>query len=119
MPISKTASKSQQVGVQIPCGVYTEVPEEDAVRNAEKVSGGGVSAVGPAEGEPDFGRAFDAGSRSHVDCDPAEMRGVASDRLHQGQERNPSCQGLWREEAQLRGPELLGKGVFCVDGWAG
>ena len=107
------------MGVHIPCGVYTEVPEEDAVRNTEKVAGRGVPAVGRAEGAPDFGRAFDAGSRSHVDCDPAEIRCVASGRLPQGKERDPSCPGLWGKEAQLRGPELLGEGVFCVDGWAG
>ena len=62
------------MGVQIPCGVYTEVPEEDAVREAEEVSGQGVSeVVGPAEGKPGFRGALDAGSCAHVDCDPSEI----------------------------------------------
>jgi len=36
-----------------------------------------------------------------------------------GKERDPSCPSLWGAEAQLRGPELLGEGVCCVDSWAG
>ena len=50
------------------------MPEEDAVREAEEVSGQGVSVVvGPAEGKPGFRGALDAGSCAHVDCDSSEI----------------------------------------------
>jgi len=37
----------------------------------------------------------------HVAFDPAEIRGVAGGRLHQGQERDPPGQGLWRAQTQF------------------
>jgi len=33
-------------------------------------------------------------------------------RLHQGQERDPSGQGLWRAQTQFRGAALLGPRIF-------
>jgi hypothetical protein len=45
--------KPQQVGVQIPCGVHSQVSQKDAVRGAEEASGGSVSQVGGAEGKQD------------------------------------------------------------------
>jgi|SRR5581483_563762 len=62
-----------------------------------------------ANAEGVWGRrgAFDAGSCSHDDIDPAQVCGVASDRVNQGQERYPPGAGLWREEAQLRSAALL------------
>ena len=40
--------------------------------------------------------------------DSAEIRGVAGRRVHQGQERDPPGPGLWRAQAQLRGPAFSG-----------
>src|SRR5258705_8941811 len=50
--------------------------------------------------------------------DPAEICGLAGDRLYQRQERYPFGPCLWREEAQFHGPALLGEGIFCLDGWS-
>ena len=63
--------------------------------------GGGVQTTGRAEGESDRRRAFDVGSRAHDDRDPAEVCGVAGDRVYQGQERDPSGAGVRRAEAEL------------------
>ena len=39
---------------------------------------------------------------------PPKIRGVAGRRVHQGQERDPLGPGLWRAQAQFRGPAFLG-----------
>ena len=36
-----------------------------------------------------------------ITCNPAEVRGVAGDRLYQGQERDSSGSGVWGAQAQL------------------
>jgi len=46
-------------------------------------------------------------SCAYVDSDSAEIRGVTSGRLHQGKERDPSCQDLWG-----RGNAILWARVF-------
>src|SRR5580704_10989918 len=56
-------SKPRQVGVRIPCGVHSQVPQEGALRKTEAVPRGGVSQVGAAEGKPDRTRSPHAGSR--------------------------------------------------------
>src|SRR4029077_453294 len=106
--------KPQQMGVQIPCGVHSQVPQEDALRGAATTSRGSVSQAGDAKGKQSRGRPSDAGSRSHDDLDPAEICGLAADRLYQRQERHPFGSCLWREEAQFHGPALLGEGIFCL-----
>src|SRR5438093_5104324 len=100
------------MGVQISCGVHPEVPSKDVVQRTEAVSGGGVPAIGRAEGESNRGRAFDAGSCAHDDCDSAEVRGVASDRVYQGEEGDSLGTGLWREEAEFCGSAFLGPRVL-------
>src|SRR3972149_4903676 len=47
---------------------------------------------------------------------PDQVRGVACDRLHQGEERHPHRQDVRRSEAQLRGPALLGARILRLDG---
>src|SRR5208283_1707360 len=47
--------------------------------------------------------------------DPAEICGQSDGRVYQGQERDPSGASLWREEARLRRPTLLGSRVLRLD----
>ena len=42
---------------------------------------------------------------------PPEVRGIAGDRVHQGQKRDPFGPGLRGAKAQLRGSALLGAGT--------
>ena len=51
-----------------------------------------------------------------VDFDPAEIRGFAGDRVHQGKECDPFGSGVRREEAQLRRAALLGQRRLCIHG---
>ena len=88
--------KPQQTGVQISCGLHSQVPQENAVRAVEAASRRGVPQIGNAEGVQGRRGAFDAGSCSHDDFDPAEICGVASNRVHQGQERYPPGASLWK-----------------------
>src|SRR6185436_19416537 len=91
---------------------HPEVPETDSVCAAETGFGGGVSEIGIATREPDRRRTFDERSRAYDDLDTAEVFGIASGGIHQGQERNPSCPGIRRTEAEFRWAALLGTGIF-------
>jgi hypothetical protein len=55
------------MGLQIPCGVHSQAPQEGAVRGTETVYGRCVSQVGFAEGKPDRGGPPHAGSCAHDD----------------------------------------------------
>ena len=60
----------------------------------------------------------DARSCAHAAVDPAEMRGVAGGRFHQGQERDPHGSGLWRAQTQFRGAAFLGPEILRQHGRA-
>src|SRR5262249_32220729 len=81
----------------------------------ETASGGGISQAGRAEGKQDRRRTPVVGSRAYDDRDPAEIRRVAGDRIHQGQERDTLGAGLWRKEEEPRRPTLLGSRVLRID----
>jgi putative transposase len=70
------------------------------------------SQTGDAKGKQSRGRPSDAGSCSHDDLDPAEIRGLASDRLYQEQERDPFGPCLRGGEAQFHRPALWASGYF-------
>ena len=74
-----------------------------------------IPQVGCAEGKPDRGGASVAGSCAHDDRDPAEIRSVASDRLHQGKERDTLGARVRRKETKFCWSKLLGSGVFRID----
>src|SRR5271157_4939772 len=103
-----------EVGVQIPCGVHPEVPQKDAVRGTETARGRGVPQVGGAERESHRRRAPDARSRAQDDCDSAEVCGVASDWVYQGQERDSLGAGVRGEEEKLCGSAFLGARALRV-----
>ena len=63
-------------------------------------------------------RVFDARSCAHAAVDPAEIRGVAGGRFHQGQERDPHGSGLWRAQTQFLGAAFLGPGILRQHGRA-
>src|ERR1700674_931648 len=61
------------------------------------------------------GRASDARSRAYDDFDPAEVCGVAGDRVHQRKECDSSRARIRRAETQFRRAALLGQRVFRLD----
>jgi len=102
------------VGVQIPRNLHSQVPQEDAVRGTAQAPGGGVSQVSFAKGKQDRRGSSYARSRAYVDFDPTEIRGVTGGWIHQGKERDPSGQGVWREETEFCRSTLLGLFVSIV-----
>ncbi len=108
--------KSHEMGVQIPCRVYPEVPKEKFVSGVAKALDRSISAVGAAEREPDRRRTLGVRSRAYVDCDSAEVCGVASGGVHQRQECDSLGANLWGKEAEFHRATFLGKRILCVDG---
>src|SRR6516162_3552485 len=103
------------MGVQIPRGVHSQVPQEGTLWGTEAASRRYVPQAGLAEGEPDRRRSPLGGSCSHDDLDPTEVRCFAGGRLYQGQECDPPGPDLRREEAQLRGTAFLGQRLLRLD----
>jgi hypothetical protein len=62
--------------------------------------------------------ALDAGSRAHVDIDPAEVFGIAGGGVYQRQERDPFGPDVRGTQAQLCGAALLGERLFRINGRA-
>ena len=100
------------MGLQISCGVHSQVPQEDALWRTEAASRGGVSSTGDAEGKKSRGGPLDAGSCSHDDIDPAEIRGFAGDRVHQGEERHPPGTRLRERKRNFIGQHFWARGHF-------
>ena len=113
-PPKHTKRSSIDRRMQIPRRIHSQVSEEDAVFGVAKASWGGIPQVSNAKGEQDRGRASVERSCAYDDRDPTEIRGVAGDRIHQGQECDTLGTGLRREEAEFRRPAFLGSGVFCI-----
>ena len=108
-----------QVGVQIPRGVHSEVPAEDAVRATAAASWERCSASWPQQKESRIEEGHLMPDHVHMMiCDPAEVCGVAGGRVHQGQERDPFGAGLRGAEAQLRRAAFLGARILRVHGGA-
>jgi hypothetical protein len=82
------------MGLQIPRGLHSQVPQEDVVCPAATASWGGVPQAGSAEGQPDRRGTSHGGSRAHDDIDSTEIRRVSGGRVHQGKERDPLGPGL-------------------------
>src|SRR5215470_10684630 len=107
------------MGLQIPRGVHPEVPEKSALREAAGAFGRSVPAIGRAAGEQDRRGTSDERSRTHDDLDTSEVFGITGSGIHQRQECDSPCAGVWRTEAQFCWPAFLGTRILCVDGWEG
>jgi len=97
------------VGVQIPCGVHSEVPEKNVVFPTEAAFGRSVSPVGATQGMSGSGRALDARSCAYADSDSAEVCGIASSGVHEGEKCDSCGSCVWRAQAQLCRSALLGE----------
>jgi len=74
--------------------------------------GGGVSQAGLAKGKPDRGRASSGRSRAHDDFDPAEIRGVAGDWIHQGKECDHLARVYGEKKRNFVGQHFWARGYF-------
>ena len=107
------------MGMQIPRGVHSEMPEEGVVQGVAARIGDSVSAAYGATGSRDHGGAFDAGPCAHADIDSAEVLRFAGDGVHQRQERNTYCQGARWAKTELRRTAFLGARLLGIDGGEG
>src|SRR5580693_850048 len=89
-----------------------------AVSGIEEASWGSLPSTRGAEGVEDRGRAFAARSRAYVAFHSTEVCGVASGRIHQRQERDPSGPHVRRAKAEFRRATLLGSRIIREHGWA-
>ena len=71
------------MGLQIPRGLHSQVPQKNDLWRIAPTSRRGVRQAGAAEREPDRGRSSSRGSRAYVDFDSTEICGLAGGWLHQ------------------------------------
>ena len=107
------------MGMQISCGVYHEMPEEDPVWANSAGVGASLSGTGTTEGMRNHRGAPHGRSRAHADLDSAEILGGAGDGVYQGQERDPHRTGICWPTAEFCGPAVLGAWVLGLDGGTG
>ena len=86
---------SLEVGVQVSCCIYTEMPTESNIRSIATAIGRSIPHVGRAKGESDIGRALDARPCSYADIDSAKVCGVTSDWIYKRKECDPHCEKFW------------------------
>src|SRR5512135_3849253 len=106
------------MGMQVSCGLDSEMPEEGAIWATSKRTGPRSSEVGVAERERSGRREAESGSCSRGAFDSAEVLGIASGWVYEGQECDLGCKDN-REESQFCGSELLGPRLLCLNGWSG
>src|ERR1700745_3899829 len=102
------------MGVQIPRGVHSQVPQEDSLCRVAATPCGGVSQTRRAKGKQDRGRPSPTGSRAYVDFDPTQTFNGAGDRVYQGKERDTLSPCVRREEAEFRRSALLGQRILRI-----
>src|SRR6185312_9308822 len=103
-------SKPQQMGVQISCGLHSQVPQEDAVRRVEAASRGSVPQIAmQKECRVEEGHLMPDHVHMMISIPPnyavSQVIGYIK-----GEERNPPGPCLRRTKAQLRRAALLGQG---------
>src|SRR5262249_39420244 len=104
--------KPHQVGLQISCGVHSQVPQEDAVCGIETTSRGGVPQAGPAKGKPHRGRSSDAGPCPHDDLHSTKIRRFAGDRLYQGKSAIHLALVYGERKRNFEGQHFWARGYF-------
>ena len=89
------------MGMQVPCSVDTEMPEENALRPTPEKPRGCVSRSCPTKGESGVGRAPTTRPCAYADLDTTEICGIAGGRLNKREERDPYSADIPRPEEEL------------------
>src|SRR5580658_7954693 len=105
--------------MQIPCGVYRQVPEEGVVWANPARTGASLSGTGAAKGIRNYRGAPDGRSCAHADLDSAEVFGGASDEVDKREECHSDRSGVCRTAAELWGSAVLGAWLLGLDGGTG
>ena len=108
-------AKSLEVGVQISCCIYSEVPKEGIVCRVETASGHSVQGACQAQGVRNTGGSCYGRSCAYADRDTAKVCGRANSWLYKrigGDSHSPEFR---RKEEKLRGSTFLGTRILCVN----
>ena len=92
--------------------VHTEVSQEEHLRMGTQRVGTDHAWVSPTERSGGGGGTFDARSRAHVVIDPAEVFGVRSGGVYQGEERDSDRTSVHGSSEELCGSEFFGREVI-------
>src|SRR5579864_7450620 len=104
------------MGMQISCGVHTEMPAQDAVWATAAGLGASVSRLGRTKGMQGGGGTSDARSRAYAVKRAAEVFGIERDGVYQGQECDPHCSGVCWTAKEFRWAAFLGTWLLGVNG---
>ncbi len=107
------------MGLQVSCGMDTEVPEKSDVPEDKRASRDIVPGPRVAEGMQSSGGTSSSRSCSHADLDSAQVCRIPGGWFHQGEECDLYRAGLYGAEEKLYGRTFLGKRVLCLHGWWG
>src|SRR6516225_11060748 len=102
------------MGVQVPCRVHAEVPQEGTVWANQAALGYCIPRACSPQGMQDRRRTFDAGPRAYADIDPAEIFGGRGDRVSEGEKLDRAECGT--QAPQFSWPQILGEGLLRFDG---
>ena len=92
------------------------MPSKGALRATTEEPGRSLSRTCSTEGEQGAGRTSAARPCPHVDIDTAQIFGGASSWIPEGEKRDSYRAYLPWSAEELQRDELLGTGVFCVNG---
>src|ERR1700719_1996582 len=107
------------MGVQVPCRVHAEVPQEAAVWANQAAPRHCIPRACPAQGMQDRRRTPDARPCAHADIDPAEIFGGGGDRISEREKLDLDCAECGTQAAQFSWPQILGEGLLRFDRRAG
>src|SRR6516165_10399015 len=95
------------MGVQVPCRVHAEVPQEAAVWANQAAPRHCISRACQAQGMQDRRRTSDARPRAYPDIDPAEVFGGGGDRVLEREKLDLDCAECGTQAAQFSWPQIL------------
>ena len=106
------------MGMQVPSGMDSEIPEESSVWTTSEGSGTSPSGVGIAQGECSVGREDESGSCPHDGIDSAEVFGGPSGWIRERKECDLGGKGDGTE-SEFLGSAFLGPRILRFNSWLG
>src|SRR5215471_16659570 len=107
------------MGVQVPCRVHAEVPQEAAVWANQAAPRHCISRACQAQGMQDRRRTSDVRPCAYPDIDPAEVFSGGGDWVSEREKLDLDCAERGTQAAQFSWPQILGEGLFRFDRRAG
>jgi putative transposase len=100
------------MGLQVSCGVDTEIQKERSVLGTATRTGRGIQGIGQAKGEQGRRRASTAGSFAHDGNDTAEIFGSAGGGVHKGEKCDTYCTTYMNRRKNFMGENFWARGYY-------